>query len=311
MLASPNTHKTMQSKPKPKPQTQNLWRSLLLACLLAASALSLTGCATDDSPEGSEQVQTFSLQPSITVRAARTDIQLDRLFLGVGSIYLEPLDSPGSPVISAADSLALTFEIDADGQATILLPEVSVAHSGRYLVSIAIEPLPVPTNTEWPSALLEGASKSGFSVLIQGLLMHDIVGDTTDPRKDEPEPLPWRISVPKEQTSVVSLDGLDQATVECIPFEYQSDRTGFIRLGEVKIGTERNELHISIDLNHWLDAAIVPVIDKLDDTLTPPTDKPVDPNDQNPTDLVDLNDYGDIRGLDLEHVFGTTHAEAR
>jgi hypothetical protein len=287
---------------------------LLAACLLAAS-----GCAPfDDAPPEDTQAAAFALSPSISLHAARPDIQLDRVFMGVGNIFLEPLDVTASPLVAAASSMPLTFILDAQGAATIHLPEVALSHAGRYLVSIAIEPLAVPADADWPAPVLASAPKNGFSLMIQGLVMHTLTapGSDGDHRKDEPEPLPWRINTPKDNQQH-NLDATSPyalaPTVECIPFEYQSDRTGFIRLGEVKLSPERSALHINIDLGAWIDAAVIPIIADINTQSASALGKtPAPGSDRNGLhDLVDLSEFQQLQGLGIEQVFGKTRAEAR
>jgi hypothetical protein len=303
------------TRPRHRLPSLHTLRALLCALLIAASLCALGCAAVDDDPTaGADQEASFALSPTITVRASRPDIQLDRLFIGVGNIFLEPIDAPGASLISAANSLPLTFTLDETGTATLRLPEVPIAHAGRYLVSIAVEPLLVPDLADWPSPILESAPKDGFSIMIQGLLMHELSQPSSDgdTRKDEPEPLPWRLKgLPDILSSDLSPD--PAPSVECIPFEYQSDRTGFMRLGEVKLSAERSELIINIDLGYWIDAAVVPIIEDINAQTvpSPPGDKPSSSDEHADGDLVDLSDYNSLQGLGIEHVLGTTRAEAR
>ena len=282
-----------------------------LLSLMLFGLVGVTGC-TEEGIEGTEGsvVETFSLEPSISVHSsARSNVRIERVFMGIGSIILEPIDDPEAPAFSTREMLALEFDLTEERFAELRVPGIELVKPGRYMISIAIEPLyDVAESAPGDDKPVES------SIRIEGTLLYSIPKmtgqfDPTDPNK-EPEPLPWVPTDDDKDNGVVDLPPLQHATIEPIAFAYRSERTGFIRLGEVKLSPEHNDLLIHVDLDYWLDKALAPVMAEIEQYQSSSDfEHYLNDNISEGMDL-DLNTYIEEVGLELEHVFTTSSASS-
>jgi len=164
-----------------------------------------------------------------------------------------------------------------DGHITYL-PSLSVTEPGRYLVTIAIEP------QLDPASLDPDSNNHLVSISLDGLYYR------TEPSEESggPQPVPWYD--PSQAFAVGNADQLIKVDSKAVPFSYRSERTGYIRLGEVDLSPELNELYININLEGWLDEALSPI---LAEVSSRPSSEP----------MLDVSGQLEGYGLGLEKLF--------
>lgn len=271
---------------------------------LVAITIALTGCLETDDGDGlgsNANELSFDVAPVFAVTTGsydRNDVRIERVFLGIGTILLEPVEDPDD-AITYRERLPLSFDLTS-GHAELGGGSFVVPRPGTYSVSIVIEPMKDPF-------ALAGSGGSGESernsMQIEGNIVRSkTLGTSPRPSADEPEPLPW---MPNDMRNI---DGtqLEPVIVDQIPFEFHTNRTAFIRLGELRLTPERNELYIHVELTNWLDEGLAPVLSRLtesDSSLTLPR-LAVDSS-------LDLSRYLEELGVgEIEELFRTTEASA-
>ncbi|PJB35441.1 MAG: hypothetical protein CO108_25725 [Deltaproteobacteria bacterium CG_4_9_14_3_um_filter_63_12] len=263
-------------------------KRVLLLLALGLLAVALLGCVEGD-PDTNTDVETresFIVTPviSISEHSTQSNVMIREVFLGVGSVILEPLDDMHEPMLSNRSATPLLFDLRHEPEQSIELPGLTLAHPGRYLLSISIEPM-----VSGPNQLT--AALGAQSLALRGDYYK--VNPNTDPVVT-PEPVPWRD--PNAYKFSKTPDMFEQGQISRYPFEYESARTGFIRLGEVELTADSTSIVVSISLESWLADALAPVL----------ADFVTHPQVQGPPDLSDTLESA---GLGMERFFWRSSTE--
>jgi hypothetical protein len=267
---------------------------LTLVGLAALAAAPLAGC--DDvtaAPEVTTEQpgETVAVRQPVTVRtvfvadglAASSDVEVERFFLRVGTLALEPLDPDASTSFASVTPLLLTFS-PSEGILELSGPTLQLSHGGRFALTLQAEPKEVASSSK--------ASDSG-SMEVSGSWARTIL--VSGPER-EPSPLPWR---PKASLP------FHTETVET-PFRYHSDEVARIQLGEVEFSGEGEfELRMTIDFSSWVRETVVPALRDSAQPVIRAVDGTVDDTSAEPVDSFDREGEG------LERLIGTIGVRAR
>ncbi len=230
----------------------------LQRCLVLAGAIALVGSACGDllEPEvartsaESESVRTRSEGVVVTTRFVVDgideldhDVALERLYLHVGAVFLEPVAGSDAAVsFTNREPFALDFDVEA-GEVELFGPEMVLPFGGDFAVSVQIEPGDVTFEDDKSLPGLTSLEASGHwyetTVVADGL-------DT-----DEPSPLPW---TPK---------GLSphRTIAEPIDFVYRSSEVTRMQVGEVRLADDGEyELTLTLRVDGWLRGDLLPAL---------------------------------------------------
>jgi hypothetical protein len=229
-------------------------RSFLLAAVvpfaLAACAGDLARPVTDGPQSGAGDVAATEHSVQVRTRFVVTDldqlpedIDLSRLTVNVGAIFLEPIGGSERNVSFANRTpVSLDFAL-ADGDFSLPGPALELPWGGEFAVSVQVE----PPNTELDD---DKAASGTSSVAVAGMwTQHHVV---TDLVSDEPSPLPWR-----EKSRL--LDPIEIASA--VEFEFRSQSVVRIQLAEVALADSGDyELTLSIRLADWVRESVMPAL---------------------------------------------------
>ncbi|MDX9723421.1 MAG: hypothetical protein RBU37_21920 [Myxococcota bacterium] len=265
----------------------------LRALSLAAVVALALGCVETIEPEAelTPEDTSFEVFPRLEVNnyASAAEVNVNSVFIGLGSLMLEPLDDLQSPMLSNRTPAALHFDFESGALDTVSLASLRVPKSGRYMVTLAIEP-------QWTDlqAQLSGDDQR-TSIQLNGTYI------TSSRRPDpwepvhSPEPVPWDPTPVKRTAGEKTIE---HAIVNVHDFLYLSRRTGYIRLGEVQLDNEHNDLDIIIDLQSWIDITLSPMITQM---MSSPE----------PIPLLELSLRLENQGLGIEKLFNMAETIAR
>lgn len=230
-------------------------RSFLLAAVVP---FAFTACADDVARPGTdgteeEVTEVGTTEHSVQVRTRfvvtdldqlPADIDLSRLTVNVGAIFLEPIgDSERDVSFANRTPVTLDFAL-ADGDFALPGPALELPWGGEFAVSVQVE----LTNTELDD---DKAAAGTSSVAVTGTWTQRHV--VTDIVADEPSPLPWR-----EKSRL--LDPIEIATP--VEFEFRSQSVVRIQLAEVSLADDGDyELTLSIRLADWVRESVVPALE--------------------------------------------------
>lgn len=243
----------------------SLLTSLLLILL---STIALGACAELDEPatqvETAPQVQRgVSVVPTFSidgVDALPDDLIIDSLGFTVSEIRLEPLTGPaGAVAYTAVTPQRIAFNV-AEGDGEQRGESIELPRSGRYLVSIRMEPM------------REGEAQKPSSFALRGFIAQN--SSRVDPRYaddsgDRPGPHPFDGGTsggdagnpgdPVEESHPDALEDSPEELQTWTPFHYKSERASFFPLGEVEFEPGEQRLHFSFDLHKWAAGLVEPI----------------------------------------------------
>jgi hypothetical protein len=241
--------------------------------VLAIAGAVLGACAEDGvstpggvAPEGVVDAVELALRFELEDLGAIADtVAVERVELGVGAVFLEPIDGASSASFASREPFALVFDAAA-GSLEVDGPSIVLPEGGTYAVSILVEP---------GATAFEADDKDGqgrISVGVDGRLRSGSV------IADEPTPLPWR---PKS---------IDRLAVEdqWRPFAFRSDDAMRIQLAEVTLDDAGHyELRVSIRLSGWLVENLLPAVSALLTTTPAVAESEQGASDEPPVAIVD------------------------
>jgi hypothetical protein len=225
-----------------------------------AIALGSTGCVEQgpvspfypDDPSTSAAPR--SEESAVTVRtrfvvagADRVDseVALDRLYLHVGSLLLEPIEETPGVSFASREPFALDFDL-ANGQTVLAGPVMTLPYGGNFAVLVQVDPREVARDDSKESA-------PSSSVEVDGRWYYADVVDGVAPRSDEPSPLPWREGSQKsagERTYIHELD-----------FVYRAADVARIQLAEIEMNEAGDyDLTLTLRLDAWLERDVLPAL---------------------------------------------------
>lgn len=243
--------------------------AVLLALLVALAACGQDGTAevTLEAPGTESQVEARSsalVTPEFRVSGfddLPVDLRVEGIALTVASIQLTPLDNRAAGIVySTASPLHLRFDM-AGGEASLLRPTVEVPETGRFLVSVRIEPAP-----EGARELTQATSPVSLS--LEGRVRSDLnstpSGEPDTGKEEDGNPLP----LPFHQLSV-----RQQESGDWTPFRYASDASITFTFNEVEFVRGEQKLTFDFDLSDWAHAALAPLVQSLGEYTGEPMER--------------------------------------
>jgi hypothetical protein len=234
-------------------------RSVALAGVIAAFAVASCAGVDGEQGEAAEREQSVTVVPefSVTGTAALPDkLFLSELGLTISEIRLEPISSDlGSIAYSTRNATRLQFDV-ASGETVKLGEPVELPTSGRYLVSVRLEPISEVEHSEAGSVetVTPSFSLSGF-VAGEGVLRVDPRYDST--RSDgSPVPMPFD----ENETDEDSMQDMPALPTEWTPFHYNSRRSVFFTLNEVEFEAGKQYLSFEFDVHDWALELVEPLL---------------------------------------------------
>jgi hypothetical protein len=240
---------------------------------MMALALGSTGCVEQgpvspfypDDPTGATATRTQDATVTVRTRfvvagADRVDseVALDRLYLHVGSLLLEPIEETPGVSFASREPFALDFDL-ANGQTVLAGPVMTLPYGGDFAVLVQVEPREVERDDA-----KEAAPSS--SVEVDGRWYYTDIVDGVAPRSDEPSPLPWRQGAEK------SADG--RAYTQELDFVYRAADVARIQLAEIEMNEAGDyDLTLTLRVDAWLERDVLPA---LADLVVPHPDRPFD-----------------------------------
>ena len=295
-------------------KTKHIIMSWVLPLLMVGSLL---GCGdgltepevdlADGDLTGGEPIASIEVTPSFRLTGIEgfpARLHLERLQLGIGEVRLEPLDLDGDVVYISKTPEVLDFHLD-EGVLEIDSRTIALPHTGRYLVSLRLEPVPLDSNIENEEAEDdvgggEDDSEENSSFALSGAVAttHSTT-DGTDftrpsvPRSGKPTPLPWKPQGGGDVGTVVFM---------WVPFTYKSTRIAYFDLGVVEITQGNARLVINLDLSGWVYDAVTPLLSEVVHEGEGDHDRNND--DPNSRFEIDLSNELDRLGQGMENAMG-------
>ena len=229
------------------------------AALLGTLALVMSACAEPEiielSPHEPDSTESklASVTPEFRVHGLDEmpqELLLEQLGLSVSEIRLEPLRGDRGVAYTTSNPLQLTFDI-SEGQEALRGETVAFPETGRFLVSIRLEPTEMLSTLEQRdddqmegSLNLEGKVRSEF-------LATEEERQEGDDNDGNPLPLP-----------VHGINDDDDGM--WTPFSFTSQRVVFYTFSDVELVAGEQVLAFSFDLNDWATEVINPLIDAVE-----------------------------------------------
>lgn len=270
--------------------------SRTLSALAATALLSFAGCDESSTPTapseqpGANTERTAELPVEVATRFVvqgtnelDEHVVVDRLFLNVGAVLLDPVDGAAAS-FSSRDPLGLEFDLTG-GDTDLFGPDLVLPYGGTYAVTVQIEPTEV-------DVVRSKQAQPGSSVEVGGVYFTD--GDTPLVDGDEPSPLPW---IPKDNDKPG--DALQQRSeaADTVAFSYTATDIVRFRLDEIRLDDAgRHELTFVIHLDEWLEGDLIPALEQDEDRRHPLQQLDVDAAQNN--DELERELDGDRVGLD-------------
>lgn len=219
----------------------------LLAVALAGGCADDVVSAPSSSPADSADNGGSKVEQGLTVQTrfeivgwddAASVLDVERLYLNVGAIFLEPVEDGAAASFANREPFALEFRPE-DGVVSELGPEMILPHGGTFAVSVQLE----PASAVDPD---KDADDEAASVVVDGRWSPGTPSNTSDERRFEPSPLPC---IPKEADTRV-------------PFTYSSDAVARFQVEEITLeGDGVYELVVTLRVGGWLDETVVPALE--------------------------------------------------
>lgn len=177
------------------------------------------------------------------------ELLLQQLSLAVSEIRLEPLRSHGGIAYSTSQPFELVFDLST-GEDSITFDAVELPETGRFLVSIRLEP---PRHIDLESQM-EG------SLGMRGMIRTDLVDnlDDEDEKSDgeehdgSPLPLPF--------------DKIDEGDDDSwTPFTFTSERAVFYTFSDVEFDVGEQVLTFEFELGDWAKSAVNPLAEAIEE----------------------------------------------
>lgn len=237
-------------------------RNVTLAGVLAAATVAGCGEVDFGTPQPSETTQrkqAVTVVPEFSVSGTSSlpgNLYLSELGLAISEIRLEPISSElGSIAYSTRNPTRLHFDV-ASGETVKLGEPVELPRSGRYLVSVRLEPITEVQQSEdgAAEAVSPSFSVAGF-VAGEGVVR-------VDPRYDEkrsdgsPVPMPFD----EDDGDEDEMQDMPALPTEWTPFHYDSRRSVFFTLNEVEFDAGKQYLSFNFDVHDWALELVDPLL---------------------------------------------------
>lgn len=231
----------------------------ILIVFAALFAVSMAGCGEVDfgqpnHPDIAMAEQSVTVVPEFQVNGASElpeELYLSELGLVISEIRLEPVTSENDAVAySTREPTVLKFDF-ARGETVRQGEPVKLPRTGRYLVGVRLEPAQIDASED-PSL-----SMAGF-VASDGIAR-------VDPRFDgekadgSPIPLPYD----EDETDDDDDDDLKDAPAlptQWTPFHFESRRSVYFPLGDVRFEPGRQTLSFQFNVNDWALDLVDPIL---------------------------------------------------
>src|SRR5690554_1668389 len=211
-----------------------------------------------------EQTQTISLVPEFSLNGSEDmpdTVYFSELGLSIAEIRLEPLTSSAddaelsSIIYSTRNAIQLDFDV-AQGEQVIFGEPLELPHTGRYLISVRLEPI---SRVENVRGTVNEVTSPSFRV--EGFVAMDPATRTDRGRLDEsadgsPTPMPFN-----EDEECEVEHGLEYHAEYWTPFHYDSRQSVFISLNEVEIREDSEFLSFEFNMNEWAESLAIPLQD--------------------------------------------------
>ncbi|MEZ4460421.1 MAG: hypothetical protein R3E66_11990 [bacterium] len=220
--------------------------SVICLALLASSCVELepsqgSNGATSTRTQAVTVVPRFEL---INADKIPDVLYLTQLGLVVSEIRLTPIVTKNYGLAYAtANASVLKFDL-ANGEKITEGSPIELPESGRYVVSIRLEPLESTTEGEAPSSL----SVDGFVAQATDVTNPGKVADGT------PLPLPFE---PKKKVEGISDSSATPVT--WTPFQYSSQRAVFYTMNDVELEAGEQTLQFQFDVQDWAEEVADPI----------------------------------------------------
>lgn len=235
--------------------------SMLAMLLGGCGDASLVGVGEDGYQE---QAQTISLVPEFSLNGSEEmpdTVYFSELGLAIAEIRLEPLRAsaeeaePSSIIYSTRNAIQLDFDV-ARGEQVIFGEPLELPHTGRYLISVRLEPI---SRVQTSFGTVNEVISPSFRV--EGFVATNPATRTERGRLDEsadgsPTPMPF-----EEDEECEIQQGLDGRVGEWTPFHYDSRQSVFISLNEVEISEDSEFLAFEFNMNEWAQSLATPLRD--------------------------------------------------
>ncbi|MFT4704453.1 MAG: hypothetical protein ACI81R_002158 [Bradymonadia bacterium] len=209
------------------------------------------GSMTPEATGGRGAEQALTIRTHFVVEgldAVGDRVGLERLYINVGALLLEPLDGTSSVTFSNREPFALEFDI-ASGEYQIAGPEMQLPYGGEFAVMVQIE----PRDTEL-SGDKDASDYSSVEVDGHVLVMSEV--DPGNPEGDEPCPVPW---MPGDKSNE-----LCRSYVQEVPFSYRIEEVARVHLAEIRLDDQGEyDLTLRMSVGAWLADDVLPAIEDL------------------------------------------------
>lgn len=263
----------------PHPRTSSSPRPFGAIVSLALCVLCLgVGCVPeDDAPVQSETTQVRTqpvvVVPTFTIAGAEAlpeALYITKLGFTISEIRLEPLTSSSSGLAySAIDAQHIEFDVSQGVHTNhgepILLPK-----SGRYLVSLRLEPVERYDDATG-SSLLSSFVMSGFVNRDSKAKMMDV-----DPGDISEEPRPDPFDGPDGNGEGGDEPAPPDSSETWTPFVYHNERSVFMTLNEVEFTQGEQHLTFNFNLDKWAVEIADPIVRAVRGISGPATNMGVD-----------------------------------
>ncbi|RAL23533.1 hypothetical protein DL240_05065 [Lujinxingia litoralis] len=230
--------------------------------LIALIALGLVACGQSGEDGGpgdgltSQGHQSVRVTPEFRLSGIGElpeELIIEEVGLAITEIRLQPV--VGSEVAySTTRPFGLSFDLSR-GESAIQGMPVEFPQSGRYLVSVRMEPLSEGERAELDP--MDAADVPEGSLELNGLVRYGAVADGKVGGNDEDgNPLP----LPFERTRVEIVD----TDTGWTPFHYESNRAVFFALSNVELSPGDQTLVFTFDLNQWAIRALEPIVEAVE-----------------------------------------------
>ena len=236
--------------------------SIVLVALVALVGILAVACGEVavlepvDSDSSDEQAEVATVTPEFRISGLEQmpeELLLERLGLSVSEIRLEPLRDTGGFAYTTSDPIELAFNI-AEGEDAIRGETVEFPETGRFLVSIRLEP-PAHSSDPTGDMQLEGSETSlRGSLNLEGKVRDEIVTPESVDDQNDGNPLPYPFERIKDD------GGGDMWT----PFTLTSDRVVFYTFSDVELVSGDQILTFNFDMQDWATSAVHPIIDAVE-----------------------------------------------
>lgn len=232
-----------------------------------ARALAEEAATTTTTSEQTVEVNTRFVVEGLDEIATR--VQLDRLYVHVGALVLEPI-AEDAVSFASREPFALEFDLER-GETSIAGPTMTLPYGGEFAVVVQVE----PTEVERSSGK---TSSEAASVEAEGRWFYSDAFDGVSPRSDEPSPLPWREAEDKRNGD----DAPGRTFLQQRDFTYRAADVARLHLTEIRLDEAGEyELTLTLRVDGWLERDVLPVLAELETDVREPREAEV-PDFQTP-----------------------------